>query len=171
MSPARRSEAELVGRLRRALEGQGFEVLPDGGARSADRADLEATLGGQRFVIELKHAVLNRSEILHGLVAAALIQARRHAASAPGAIALPIVAVPSLTDRADQIVRDWMERESPDAAWGLIGRDGELVLRGVVGVEAVVVRRGPSRPRLLRQHELDPFTDLGQWLAKVLLVG
>ncbi|MCY3002065.1 MAG: hypothetical protein NTV21_09690 [Planctomycetota bacterium] len=155
--------------LRRALVGQGFEVRPGDGLGRADRADLEAVLGGQHFVIELKAAGRNRSELLHGLAAASLMQARRHAATVPGAIALPIVAVTNVTDRTEGLVREWMEREAPGAAWGLMGSDGELVLRGLPGIEAVVVRRGPSRPRLPRKHELDPFTDLGQWMAKVLL--
>ncbi|NUP97088.1 MAG: hypothetical protein HUU28_13085 [Planctomycetaceae bacterium] len=144
-------------------------MRPGEGAGRHDQPDFEATLGERRYLIEFKAAGRNRSEILHGLVAAALMQARRHAANTPGAKALPIVAVSGITDRTERLVRDWMEREAPDAAWGLISRDGELLLRGVPGLEAGVVRRGPTRPRLPRQHELDPFTDLGQWLAKVLL--
>lgn len=169
MTSEHRSEAQLAHLLRRALERVGFVVQAEDGLRRHDRPDFDATLAGRRYLIELKLAGRNRSEILHGLAAAALMQARRHALGNPGTTALPIVAVSNLTDRAERIVGEWMAREAPDVPWGLLDRDGDLVLRGVPGVEAAAIRRGPAKPRTPRKHELDPFTDLGQWLAKVLL--
>lgn len=169
MTSEHRSEAQLAHLLRRALERVGFVVQAEDGLRRHDRPDFDATLAGRRYLIEFKHAGRNRSEILHGLAAAALMQARRYALGNPGTTALPIVAVSNLTDRAERIVGEWMAREAPDVPWGLLDRDGDLVLRGVPGVEAAAIRRGPVRPRTPRKHELDPFTDLGQWMAKVLL--
>jgi hypothetical protein len=61
-----------------------------------------------------------------------------------------------------------MAREAPDTAWGMIDRHGRRAFRGLVEVE--LDSAGEHRPRRpLVRVERDPFSDLGQWLAKVLV--
>ncbi len=165
-----RSEKHLEDLLRRALTDRGFTVQ---GAHfgSHQEPDLDVSFEGRRFVIETRAAGRNRADVLHGLMAAAMIQARRYSSCMDDAVPLPVVAVSNLSDRAVSTVAEFMSREAPESAWGLLDRSGRLHLRGVPGIKSERVTRQRSQPRAPTQHELDPFTDLGQWMAKVLVAA
>ena len=170
MNSEHRTLAQLEALLRRSLTETGFTVN-DTHFGTHQYPDLDVSFDGRRYAVELKAAGRNRSEVLHGMMAAALIQARRHAISIGQSKPLPIVAVSNLSDRAVNSVAEFMSREAPDSAWGLLDRTGRLHLRGIEGVELERVTRQRPRPRVPTQHELDPFTDLGQWMAKVLVAA
>lgn len=160
---AERGPDDLEG-LRKAILAAGGRALRTSQTR-VDTPDLAFELGGRRFVVELKRSTENRIPVLQGLMAAALLQARRHAVRS-NAIPLPVVVVRRLTDRTMDAVATFMSREVPEVAWGMIDQSGRRVFRGIDGLDA----HGKPRPRAARQRvERDPFSDLGQWMAKVLV--
>lgn len=153
--------------LGQAIASAGGRVVSRAGA-GEDAPDLVFAVGERHFVVELKSASANRVEVLEGLMAAALLRARRHS-DARGAIALPVLSVKQLTERSHAAVGRFMAREAPRTPWGMIDGHGRRVFHELAGIElhSEGTPRAPhntSRPR-----ERDPFSDLGQWMAKVLV--
>lgn len=155
-----------LGELKEAILAAGGKVLRPNPSEG-DAPDLAFELGGRRFCIELKRSSENRTAVVQGLMAAAFLQANRHSAGSK-AIPLPVVAVRRLTDRTLDAVASFMRREVPDAAWGMIDRQGRRAFHGIG--ELALESAGRPRPRSARRPvERDPFSDLGQWMAKVLV--
>lgn len=145
------------------------EVLRRAGAQvSAPRPpgpDLEVSHGGTRYVVELKVSPDNRRPVLEGLIAAAFLQARRRATER-GAEALPVLGVKKITAVALRAIDDFMSTEARGSPWGMLDASNRWVFRGLPWLTDNLREVPPtSEARPLR----DPFSDLGQWLAKVLL--
>jgi len=147
------------------------EVLTRAGAKvSAPRPpgpDLEFAHGGTRYVVELKISPDNRRPVLEGLIAAALLQARRRATER-GAEALPVLAVSKLTAAGLQAIEAFMSTEAAGSPWGMLDASNRWAFRGLPWLTDNLREIHPTsavRPRR------DPFSDLGQWLAKVLLAS
>lgn len=168
MASSYKSKAQLKAQLEQAFAEAGFAVESKR-VDASDQPDFVFARKGQRFVVDLESAGMNRSDVIHGLMAAALLRARRHAIATSDAIVLPVVGVSTLNDRVVDAVGTFMTREAPHDAWGLIEREGGLHLHGVDSVAPLRIGRRRAPARVPSSHELDPFTDLGQWLAKVMI--
>lgn len=149
---------QIESRSRRKLKGQRIE------------ADLVVEKAPFKYVIELKAAREGRRRSLRGLIADAILQSKWQAERLGDANALAVVGAPHLSDALASNLREYVARFSPGQAYGLIDQDGRLQLEGP-GLEGIrPVRMPPQEPAPLAQkNPLELFSDLNQWMLKVLL--
>lgn len=148
-------------------------ILRDAGwAVEAPRADQEADLfvRGQEaaYAVQLKVGSEGRVDRLVPLLAQAVLEAT-HAAQ--GRVRpLAVVAAPRIAPRtAEQILR-FAEDHAPDVAVGVLDLEGLRLFRGTdierLSAPLPYRRRGAPRPRY---DSGQLFSDLNQWMLKVLL--
>ena len=133
--------------------------------------DLLVSKGRHRYAVELKSSMEGRADRVIPLLSMAILQAMHHAARSPGARPLAVVWVERLTkalrERASRFHADY----APQTAIGLIGGDGGRWFVGdgleplIAEPQPLAARRKGNLPK--RRHDL--FSDLNQWLLKVLL--
>jgi hypothetical protein len=130
--------------------------------------DLVARRKGIQYAVEVKSAPEGRSDRLVPLFAQAVLQAA-HAASQK-AVPLAVVAAPSISPRAAEQVMAFAQRYAPDAAAGVIDFEGFALFRGPHLEE--MNAPGRDLPVSMRKSVRDSgqfFSDLNQWMLKVLL--
>jgi hypothetical protein len=124
--------------------------------------------GGLRYAVVLKSAAEGRSDRLVPLLAQALLEARESAGSK--AAPLAVVAAPRVAQKVSDAAMAFADRYVPDVAVGLIDLEGFARFRGP-GLDAINSsgRRAPfaRRPPVRASGQL--FSDLNQWMLKVLL--
>jgi hypothetical protein len=130
--------------------------------------DLVARRKGIEYAIEVKSAPEDRGDRLVPLFAQAVLQAA-HAARQK-AMPLAVVAAPSISPRAAEQVLAFAQHYAPDAAFGVIDLEGFALFRGPHLEEL----NAPSRDfrasmRKSAPHSGQFFSDLNQWMLKVLL--
>jgi hypothetical protein len=159
---------QLVDRLSAAFRDANWEVVPVSGDR---KAGLVVAHGSKRYVVEVKIAREPRKAEVQGALADAILRSKS-AARAIGAKSLAVVGAPHISDAMAASVRDYASQYADGSAYGMVDLRGRLELHGPklsdVGLNSAAVlsssfskRRGPGR--------IDLFSDLGQWLLKVLL--
>lgn len=160
--------AATIELLRAAFANDDWEVLsttgPDVGF------DLLVRRGGLLYAVELKAVADARKQELQAYLADATVRARVFASKA-AASQLAVVAAPVLTDRQWDALRDFAGKYLGRTAYGCVDQAGrlELVGRGLEGVGYPEVG-GARAPRPVSPPpSSNPFTDLNQWLLKVLL--
>jgi hypothetical protein len=147
------------------LEGAGWSVR-----RHPNKAgrDLLVRLKGVQYAVEIKSAPEGRVDRLVPLFAQAVLEAA-HGASQKAA-PLAVVAAPRVSRRAAEQVLAFAERYAPDAAAGVIDFDGFAMFRGPQ-LEKLNAKGeqlpSPERPVVRDSGAL--FSDLNQWMLKVLL--
>jgi hypothetical protein len=130
--------------------------------------DLVARRKGIEYAVEVKSAPEGRGDRLVPLFAQAVLEAA-HAARHK-AVPLAVVAAPNVSPRAAEQVMAFAQRYAPDAAAGVIDFEGFALFRG----PHIEEMNAPGRdlPALKRNsvHESGRFfSDLNQWMLKVLL--
>jgi len=129
--------------------------------------DLVVRRKGVEYAVEVKSAAEGRGDRLVPLLAQAVLEAAR--AAGPKSLPLAVVAAPMISSRAAEQVLAFAEKYAPDFAAGVIDFEGLAMFRGPhleqmnVGkaLPALVRRSAPSSGQL--------FSDLNQWMLKVLL--
>jgi hypothetical protein len=155
-------EASYERRLRELLEGSGWKLRASGEAGP----DFIAASKGQRYAVELKLAKESRRPLLEGALASAILRARA-AGRVADAKPLAVIAAPAISDSVLNDLGDFVARFGEGAAWGAMDDSGLVVLNGP-GLEAVRRERShSSKPRVVKRADI--FSDLGQWMLKVLL--
>lgn len=130
--------------------------------------DLVVRRKGIEYAVEIKSAPEGRSDRLVPLFAQAVLQAS-HAASQKAA-PLAVVAAPRVSWRAAEQVMAFAQRYAPDAAAGVIDFEGFAMFRGPHLGE--LNAKAKEVPVFVRQSIPDSgalFSDLNQWMLKVLL--
>ena len=130
--------------------------------------DLVVRRKGIEYAIEIKSAPEGRGDRLVPLFAQAVLQAA-HAARQK-AVPLAVVAAPSVSPRAAEQVMAFAQRYAPDAAAGVIDFEGFALFRGPHLEE--MNAPGRDLPVSMRKSVPDSgqlFSDLNQWMLKVLL--
>ena len=163
-------EAEYVELLGDLLRQEGWDVgseplLSDNGA------DLVISRGNQRYVVALKVSSEGRRDRLVALVSQAILQARAAArASNDHAVPLAIIAAPLIARSAANGLTNFLAKFVPDAAVGIFDREGFRRFVGP-GLETLVAtpKRSARMDRLRVPDSANLFSDLNQWLLKVLL--
>lgn len=123
---------------------------------------------GIEYAVEIKSAPEGRSDRLVPLFAQAVLQAA-HAARQK-AMPLAVVAAPSISPRAAERVMAFAQHYAPDAAAGVIDFEGFALFRGPHLEE--MNAPGKDIPASMRKSAPDSgqfFSDLNQWMLKVLL--
>ena len=144
------------------------KASPSAGDRSADLAVSQDDL---RYLVELKVSSEGRRDRLVPLLSQAILQARAIANAASEPVApLAIVTAPAISPSVAEGVMRFLAEVAPDAAAGIFDREG---LWRFVGPGLERLNAAPSRP--VRRQKLAPpdaaylFSDLNQWMLKVLL--
>ncbi len=168
-SKQRRLEMMLLGWLGRAFESAGWQVEKQSSRPRSP--DLLCRDDEHLYAVELRAldgaARLSR---LQALLADAILRARA-AARQHGALPLAVVAAERLSRRMLAGLEAYVGEFAEDVAWGAMDQRGLLELHGP-GLEDVhsVTPVEPIAERAARRVEApDPFSDLGQWMIKVLL--
>ncbi len=161
-------EADLIRELAQAIVEGGGTVVEVPLKRASHRPDMEFRWRGSRFVVELKAAQVSRIPILQALLSSAMLESQRIARDAGGR-PLPVLGIDVLSDRTLRALDEHMAFVAPDAEWGVIDRRGR---RRFHSAELSALNReghAPPRAPAAAKAGFDLFTDLGQWMAKVLL--
>ena len=162
-------EQRVAGLFRRA----GWKVrrLPSAGNL---RAHLLARRGNHSYVVEVKSAPEGRRDRLLPLLAQAILQARAFAQrSQEPAAPLAIVGAKRVSEGLARDLDRFVDEYAPDAAVGLVDMEGFQWFRGPGLDSSMNAARGRSEQRL-RARAPDAavshlFSDLNQWMLKVLL--
>ena len=170
LSSAPSIEAEYFELLGGLLRQDGWDVaseasLPDKGA------DLVISRGVQRYVVALKVSSEGRRDRLVPLLSQAILQARAAVrGSNDQAVPLAIVAAPVISRSAADGLMNFLAKFVPDAAVGIFDREGFRRFVGP-GLETLVAtpKRSARREKLRVPDSANLFSDLNQWLLKVLL--
>jgi hypothetical protein len=152
-------------RLAALFEGAGWHVRRH---PNDPGPDLVVRRKGIEYAVEIKSAPEGRSDRLVPLFAQAVLQAT-HAANRKAA-PLAVVAAPRVSRRAAEHVMAFAERYAPDAAAGVIDFEGYAIFRGP-HLEKLNAE-GKELPSSVRQSVRESgalFSDLNQWMLKVLL--
>jgi hypothetical protein len=136
--------------------------------RDRFRPDLVVRRPGIAYAVEVKAGPEGRSDRLVPLLAQAVLQSAR--AAGQKAAPLAVVAAPKISRRVAEQVIKFAEDYAPDAAAGVIDFDGLRMFRGPHLEEMNAFARDlpPSVRRSVRDSG-DVFSDLNQWMLKVLL--
>lgn len=164
MAMVKRAE-EQVGEI---LELGGWKLIRKPG-HGPLRADIVAQKGDQRLVIEVKAAREGRRDRVIPLLAQAILQAQAQARALPGSprpVAILVVAdaSPALFAAVEAFARDYAQ----DVGVGIVAPGGRRFFDPALDHLNHVVAAAPPRavPREAAPHL---FSDLNQWMLKVLL--
>lgn len=113
-----------------------------------------------------------RRAILRGLLADAVLRSKAWAQDS-NAEPLAVLAAPAISDEIASELANYISRVAPAIAWGLLDERGRFELHGE-GLEDIRPPEQqtlfpPESPRPSPVH--NPFSDLGQWMLKVLLAA
>jgi hypothetical protein len=132
--------------------------------------DLLLVKGRQRFVAAVKVASESRSDRVIPLLADAILRSRAYAHACPGHRALAILQVPAGSHQMLRQVEEYVGHYAADQAVGVVAGDGLVRFWNAklqdLNVEPELVRGGPLRAP---GRVPNMFSDLNQWLLKVLL--
>ena len=135
------------------------------------RYSLAISRGSLSYTVALKVSSEGRRDRLVAFLSEAILEARAAASASPDKPApMAVVAAPSIPrSTADELI-DFRSRVAPDVAVGIFDREG---LRRFVGsgLEALTAAppRSARRQKLRVPDSANLFSDLNQWLLKVLL--
>jgi len=142
------------------------------GASFADKsAELTISRGSLSYAVVLEVSSEGRRDRLAGCLCLAILEARAAASGSLGKPAsLAVIAAPSiLRSTADELI-DFRSKVAPDTAVGIFDREGLLRFVGI-GLEKLIATppRSARRQKLRVPDSTNLFSDLNQWLMKVLL--
>jgi hypothetical protein len=133
--------------------------------------DLVVARGNDRYIIELKAASEGRPDRLVPLLSQAILQARAYAQAFPQPAApLAVIAAPAISPSAANSLVRFLSEFAPEVAVGILDREG---FRHFIGPG--LDQLNAPRPRAARRRKLPSpdsaylFSDLSQWMLKVLL--
>ncbi len=163
-----RAYETAIERLSDLLVGTGWRVERPAGGACFDL--LASRRPGLRYAIRLKAAADSRRPVLEDMMASAMLVARAGAGSS-GASTRPLAVVfaPSISVALLDALRDFASRFGEGTAWGVL--DGTGLARFSPPELADLERDGcrPARDPARAVRRPDVFSDLGQWMLKVLL--
>lgn len=167
MSKNERREQSAQDMLSRVFQREGWEVQQEP-RRQRYRPDLVVSSGSVSYVIELKAASEGRSDRLVPLWAQAYLQASK--AAGPDEVPLAIVIAPSISSGVAEQVLDFAAEHVPDAPSGVMDLNGAKWFRGQ-GLDSLNEEgtRKDDLSSVARRVGGNLFTDLNQWLLKVLI--
>ncbi len=135
------------------------------------QADLVVSNGKTKYIVEIKSASEGRSDRLIPLLSQAILQAQAYSLRFPEPAApLAVVAARHVPASVADHLKQFAERHAPDVAVGVIDAEGFSLFVGA-GLEQLDAKP----PRHVARHIVSPprlpdlFSDLNQWMLKILL--
>ena len=154
--------------LSRAFEEAGWRVRSQPGGQVPNRPDMIVRRGHSSYAVEVKAAAEGRSDRLIPLWSQAYLQAL-HAANGKDR-PLAVVAAPRIAPRAADQIMGFIAEFAPDAAAGVFDFAGLRRFRGPGLADLESGADFYSRAsRSVHHAPADIFSDLNQWMLKVLL--
>lgn len=137
------------------------------------RPDLVIRKGKSAYVIEVKAASEGRSDRVIPLLSQAILQAQAYARVMKEARPLAVVMVGGISQSLIEQVRRFSERFAPGVALGVASKGGARLFIGDGLGELNEISSLESSPSFSRKSSSYPsanlFSDLNQWMLKVLL--
>jgi hypothetical protein len=132
--------------------------------------DLMVSRAGKKLVIEMKRASEGRRDRIIPLLSQAALEASHYSRNLAGNPApVAIVGANHIPDSVAEEAKEFIRMRAPDAAVGLLDVEGFRSFAGH-GLEALNSERRPAgRSPKLRARPPQLFSDLNQWMLKVLL--
>lgn len=138
---------------------------------AGEMADLILDAKGKTYVVELKASSEGRRDRLIPLLSQAVLEARGYAQRLPEpAVPIAIVAAKHIPASVAAQIKQFGVRYAPDAGVGVIDSEGLLSFAGH-GLEKLDAKppRRADRDMAFPQRLPDLFSDLNQWMLKILL--
>ena len=134
------------------------------------RADLLVEHGSHKYVVEVKSASEGRRDRLVPLLSQAILQAQSFARLFPEPVSpLAVVASKRVPESVVEHIRQFAERHAPEVSVGVVDEEGLRSFTGS-GLERLDARPRPhARRNMPLAHAPDLFSDLNQWMLKILL--
>lgn len=153
--------------VRAALQGAGWRVSDSGRDAARDRLDLVASRGNTHYLVEVKFASEGRSDRLIPLWSQACLQGARYAG--PDRKVLAVVGAPRISPHVAEQVLAFAAEWAPWSAAGVVDLAGLRRFHGG-GLEALNQEPvGSGAIGRAGAVATDLFSDLNQWMLKVLL--
>jgi hypothetical protein len=132
------------------------------------RLDMIVQRPEARYAVELKAAVAGRGDWLVPLFAQAVLQSQ--SAAGRNSVPLAVVAAPKISLRVAKDILSFAEQYAPNVAAGVIDFEGLRLFRGphLETLNAEAPRQSSVLPKTSRVSG-HLFSDLNQWMLKVLL--
>ena len=151
-SPASHSDRKFEDFVANLFRQHGWRVKREPSLANK-RADLAIARGTQRYIVEIKAASEGRPDRLVPLLSQAILQARAFARASPESAApLAVVAAPAISPRGANSLIRFLAEFAPDAAAGIVDREGFRHFVGP-GLESLTL---PRRARLAGRSCLRP---------------
>jgi hypothetical protein len=165
-APSREKQAEDL--LAELFSQAGWRVRRDVRRHGPSRLDMVVSRRGASYAVEVKASAEGRADRLIPLWSQACLQAAHVAGDHDPPLA--VVAAPRISPRVANQVLDFAAKYAPAAASGVIDFSGLRLFRGphLEGLDSEGDRLSPAA-RSVRGGPADLFSDLNQWLLKVLL--
>ncbi len=151
--------SQLESRLAAALKAAGWSLL-----RGDERADFWVTRGSKRYPVLFRQARDARRSIIQALFADAVLCGR---ARAQGEF-VAVVGAPVISDAMARSIEQYLAEVAPDQPFGYVDERGLVRFHGLRLEEAQAKPVKSASSRSAHDHPRDLFSDLNQWLLKVL---
>jgi hypothetical protein len=140
------------------------------------RPDLVLRRGNRQYVVELKSSAEARRDRLLPLLAQGILQAKAYASNAhlsPRAEPLAVIGAANLPEPLIDDLRSFAAEVAPDVAIGIIDLEGSRIFIGkeLEGLSQLSKRPKRAHPFPHLGPQLHLFSDLNQWMLKVLLAS
>lgn len=167
---AENNEAELQHLLADAFRERGWRVSAEPRGSEDARPDFVASAHGKKLIIEFKRASEGRKDRVIPLLSQAALDAIYQSRRIPGhPIPVAIVAANRISDAVAAEALEFMRERAPEVAVGLLDLEGFRSFAGH-GLELLnSPRRSGSNVRAPKARPPQLFSDLNQWMLKVLL--
>src|SRR5690349_1619077 len=167
--PAEHNEAQLERLVRDAFRERGWGVS-ESRHRAGPEVDLLVSGHGKKFVVEIKRAAEGRKDRLIPLLSQAALGAAYRSRVIPGhPTPVAIVGANRISSTVAAEAMEFVRKRAPEVAVGLLDWEGFRAFAGH-GLESLNSPRHPgSNLRVPKQRPPQLFSDLNQWMLKVLL--
>jgi len=164
-------EAQAESLVAEVFRRDGWKVREQAGVDEG-RSDLFAERAGKKYVIEIKRSSEGRKDRLIPLLSQAILQAQEAARHMPGcSVAVAIVVANYIPESVAEQVKQFARLHAPGIAVGVMDFEGLRSFEGH-GLEGLNSDRPKASKVVLRGHRAGSpqlFSDLNQWMLKVLL--
>lgn len=153
--------------LRRGAEALGWRWREHSASGGPDGV---LPIQGRRYAVALRTARAARGPHMEALLADCALRAQSHACRMGDAEPLPVVFAPRLSAAMLERLERYADEFLPGFHWGALDERGAWHFPGLgVSKPPLRARRHPRPVGRPAPKAPSPFSDLGQWLAKVLL--
>ena len=135
------------------------------------QADFIIENGSMKYAVVVKHAPEERRDRLIPLLSQAILEVQAFLREFPErALPLAVVASMRVPETVAARIREFGARYTPDVAVGVVDAEGFRLFTGsdLQSLNAKPARRSVG-PQALARHVPDLFSDLNQWMLKILI--